>query len=56
MSGKQPSAETLASIGECCGGKCRNCPYKPKHGGARASLPDRLKHLVRLKKQSELAP
>lgn len=23
--------EYLASRGKCCGYKCLNCPYKPKH-------------------------
>jgi hypothetical protein len=25
------SAETLLKIGKCCGNKCLNCPYEPKH-------------------------
>ena len=25
------SAETLLRLGRCCGNKCLNCPYKPKH-------------------------
>jgi hypothetical protein len=25
------SAETLLKLGRCCGNKCLNCPYKPKH-------------------------
>lgn len=23
--------EFLAKRGECCGSKCRHCPYEPKH-------------------------
>lgn len=25
------SAETLLKLGQCCGNKCKNCPYEPKH-------------------------
>ena len=25
------SAETLLKLGRCCGNKCLNCPYEPKH-------------------------
>jgi len=24
-------AETLLKLGNCCGNKCLNCPYEPKH-------------------------
>jgi hypothetical protein len=24
-------AETLLKLGKCCGNKCLNCPYEPKH-------------------------
>jgi len=24
-------SETLLKLGKCCGNKCLNCPYKPKH-------------------------
>ena len=24
-------AETLLKLGKCCGSKCMNCPYEPKH-------------------------
>ena len=24
-------AETLLKLGRCCGNKCLNCPYEPKH-------------------------
>ena len=23
--------ETLLKLGKCCGNKCMNCPYEPKH-------------------------
>ena len=25
------SSETLLKLGRCCGNKCMNCPYEPKH-------------------------
>ena len=25
------SSETLLKLGKCCGNKCMNCPYEPKH-------------------------
>ena len=25
------SAVTLIKLGNCCGNKCLNCPYEPKH-------------------------
>ena len=25
------STETLLEFGKCCGKKCINCPYEPKH-------------------------
>ena len=25
------SAETLLKLGRCCGNRCINCPYEPKH-------------------------
>ena len=25
------SSETLLKLGKCCGNKCLNCPYEPKH-------------------------
>ena len=24
-------AKTLLKLGKCCGNKCMNCPYEPKH-------------------------
>lgn len=27
----QLSSETLIKLGKCCGSKCINCPYEPKH-------------------------
>jgi len=24
-------AKTLLKLGKCCGSKCMNCPYEPKH-------------------------
>ena len=27
----QLSSEMLIKLGSCCGSKCINCPYEPKH-------------------------
>jgi len=33
------TAQFLLSRGFCCGNKCRNCPYEPRHGGPTAKPP-----------------
>jgi hypothetical protein len=33
------TAQFLLSRGFCCGNKCRNCPYEPRHGGPAAKPP-----------------
>jgi len=38
--------ELLIKVGTCCGNKCLNCPYEPKHSKGNKTVQDKYKKVT----------